>query len=125
MRKSIIGLLLIILLFSGCILIPKQPPEKKVEVTIYNKCPWAMELEVNYPNYMIPDGVLRIGENGVRTHFYAGIPINLDLKGSYDYYSKHIYLKYGISEDETWTLEWSTYDNCYFLTRNKIKIRLN
>lgn len=125
MKKSIIGLLLIILLFSSCILIPKQPPEHKVEVTIYNKCPWAMELQVNYPNYMIPDGVLRIDENGVRTHFYAGIPINLHFKGSYDYYSKHIYLKYGISKDETWTLEWSTYDNCYFLTRNKIKIRLN
>ena len=117
MKKLLIGFIFLSCLFTSCLIL-KQAPEETVEIVIYNKCPWAMDIEINYPDYAITNKKIRIGEKGVKNTFYKDIPINLFFKGSYDYYSKRVYLPTGVSQNDTWVIDWSTYHNSYVFTRN-------
>lgn len=124
MKKSFIGVILFSFLFISC-LIPKQAPNEKVEVIIKNTCNWSVNLKIEYPNYNIADTNIRLGENDVKLNLYKGIPVNIFIKGAYDIYPKYVYIQSGVIKNQTWTFEWSTYDNCYIFMKDNVKIRIN
>ena len=90
----------------------------EVTINLSNDCSWSIDVTLENLDDSSDEKInVKLGRKTEKLSLKANTQYRLHFKGAYDYSSRYFDVSTPSRGSETWTIDWSIYDNCYKLKR--------